>query len=82
VKGKRDPLSFAAMASPGFRFPPVLAPEAPVKNVATGSWKKEGDNYQFTIQTPAGEKTSDAKLAGNKISTIVGVNPVVFARMN
>ena len=82
VKGKRDPLSFVAMATPRFAFP-VLAPEAPVKNVATGSWrKKEGDNYQFTIQTPAGEKTSDAKLAGNKISTIVGVNPVVFARMN
>jgi hypothetical protein len=81
VKGKRDPLAFAAMATPGFRFP-TLDPEAPVKSVATGSWKKEGDNYQFTLQTPAGERTAAAKLSGTKIATQVGVNPVVFARMN
>lgn len=81
VKGKRDPLAFAAMTRIGFTFP-VLEPNSPVKNVATGSWKKEGDNYQFTLQSVAGEKTADAKLAGNKIATQVGVNPVVFARMN
>ena len=81
VKGKRDPLSFVAMATPRFAFPP-LDPAAPVKNVLTGSWKKEGDNYQFTLQSPAGEKTADAKLVGNKITTQIGANSVVFARMN
>ncbi len=81
VKGKRDPLSFMAMATPRFAFPP-LDPAAPVKNVLTGSWKKEGDNYQFTLQSPAGEKTADAKLVGNKITTQIGANSVVFARMN
>lgn len=81
VKGKRDPLSFVAMATPRFAFPP-LDPAAPIKNVLTGSWKKEGDNYQFTLQSPAGEKTADAKLVGNKITTQIGANSVVFARMN
>ena len=81
VKGKRDPLSFVAMAIPRFAFPP-LDPAAPIKNVLTGSWKKEGDNYQFTLQSPAGEKTADAKLVGNKITTQIGANSVVFARMN
>ncbi|PAW81550.1 MAG: hypothetical protein B9S33_16440 [Pedosphaera sp. Tous-C6FEB] len=81
VKGKRDPLAFVAMVTPGFRFP-ILEPDAPVKNVATGSWKKEGDNYQFTLQTPAGERTAAAKLTATKIATQVGANPVVFARMN
>lgn len=81
VKGKRDPLSFMAMATPRFAFPP-LDPAAPIKNVLTGSWKKEGDNYQFTLQSPAGEKTADAKMVGNKITTQIGANSVVFARMN
>ena len=81
VKGKRDPLSFVAMATPRFAFPP-LDPAAPIKNLLTGSWKKEGDNYQFTLQSPAGEKTADAKLVGNKITTQIGANSVVFARMN
>ena len=81
VKGKRDPLAFAAMASPGFRFP-SLDPDAPIKNVATGTWKKSEENYQFTLQSPGGEKTADAKLSGAKITTRIGVNPVVFARMN
>lgn len=81
VKGKRDPLAFAAMATPGFRFP-TLDPEAPVKNVATGSWKKDGDNYQFTLQSAGGEKTANTKLSGTKITTQIGANPVVFARMN
>lgn len=81
VKGRRDPLSFVAMATPRFAFPP-LDPAAPVKNVLTGSWKKEGDNYQFTLQSPAGEKTADAKMVGDKITTQIGANMVVFARIN
>jgi len=88
VKGRRDPIAFAGMLMPGFRFPVVPNPDGsdnppPPKTVATGTWKKEGDKFQFTVQTPGGERTADVSLVeGGKLAAPVGANTLVFARMD
>lgn len=88
VKGRRDPIAFAGMLMPGFRFPVVPNPDGsdtppPPKTVATGTWKKEGDKFQFTVQTSGGERTADVTIVeGGKLAAPVGANTLVFARMD
>ncbi len=80
VKGRRDPVAFAALLNPQYR-PVNLPTNAPTKTLFQGSWKKDGDKYQFALQTPQGEKTADAKLLeGGKLATAIGPNALVFSR--
>lgn len=88
LKGRRDPIAFAGMLMPGFRFPMVQNPDGsntppPPKTVATGTWKKEGDKFQFTVQTPTGERTADVNIVeSGKLAAPVGFNVLVFTRMD
>lgn len=80
LKGRRDPVAFAGLLMPGFRFP-QLEEGAGVKTIATGTWKKDGEKLQFTFQFPAGERTADANLVENgKLATGIGPNVLVFSR--
>lgn len=80
VKSRRDPIAFAAFLNPLFR-PPPLPPNTLPKTVFPGSWKKEGEKYQFTLTTPQGDKTADATLVdGGKLATAIGPNVLVFSR--
>lgn len=82
VKGRRDPIAFAGLLSPGYRFA-QLEENVQVKTVTSGTWKKEGDKFQFTVQTPGGERTADASLVeGGKLAAPVGANTLVFARLD
>ena len=85
VKGTQKPLpGFGALLTQLFQVPP--APPAPTNQpptLFTGSWKKEGDKYQITIQTEQGEKTADANFVENgKLSAGVGPNTLVFYRID
>jgi hypothetical protein len=86
VNGRRDPIAFAGMLTPGFRFPVVQNPDGsdtppPPKTVATGAWKKEGEKFQFTVQTPGGERTAEVNFVeGGKLAAPVGANMLVFTR--
>ena len=46
-------------------------------------WKKDGEKYQFAIQTDQGEKTAEATfIESGKLATSIGGNLVVFDRAN
>ncbi|MEN9575275.1 MAG: hypothetical protein RL514_3130 [Verrucomicrobiota bacterium] len=80
VKGRRDPVAFAALLNPLYR-PVNLPTNAPTKTVFQGTWKKDGDKYQFTLTTPQGDKTADVNLVdGGKLATVIGPNGLVFSR--
>ena len=53
-------------------------------SIATSeSWKKDGEKYQFAIQTEQGEKTAEASfIESGKLATSIGGNLVVFDRAN
>lgn len=87
VKGRRDPIAFAGMLTPGFRFPAVQGQDGndapPPKTVATGTWKKEGEKFQFSVQTPGGERTADVNFVeGGKLAAPLGANVLVFTRLD
>lgn len=82
VKSRRDPVAFAALLQPGFR-PTMVDTNSPMKTVLQGTWKKEGDKHQISLQTPQGEKTADANFVENgKLATAVGPNVLVFDRLD
>ncbi len=85
VKGTQMPLpGFASLMTQLFQVP--VPPPPPTKQpptLFTGSWKKEGDKYQISIQTEQGKKTADANFVENgKLSAGVGPNTLVFYRID
>ncbi len=80
LKGRRDPVAFAGLLMPGYRFP-QLDETAGIKTIASGSWKKEGEKHQFTFQFASGERTADANIVeGSKLAAVAGPNTLVFMR--
>jgi hypothetical protein len=46
----------------------------------TGTWKKEGDKYQLTLEQGG---TADLSFVEKgRLATVVGGNPVVFERLD
>ncbi|MFM8470659.1 MAG: hypothetical protein ACKODH_11960 [Limisphaerales bacterium] len=85
LKGTQKPLSgFGTLLTQLFQVPP--APPASTNQPPTlyaGSWKKDGETYQVSIQTEQGEKTAEATfMEGGKLATSVGPNTVVFSRID
>ena len=66
-------------------LPPTAYPPMPTNAPPTlysGTWKKEGDKYQVSITTEAGEKGGDVSFVeGGKLAALVGPNTLVFSRM-
>mgnify|MGYP003342422620 CR=1 FL=1 len=63
VKGTQKPLGgFANLLGQRFvisaQLPPPPTNQPPT--ILTGTWKKDGEKYQFAIQTDQGEKTAEA----------------------
>ncbi len=86
VKGTQKPLpAFAGLLTQLFVFPgqPPPAPTNQPPTVLSGTWKKEGDKYQITLQSEQGEKTVDANFIENgKLATGIGANTLVFDRID
>ena len=86
VKGTQKPIgSFASVLAQTFRptgaLPPPPTNQPPT--ILTGTWKKDGEKYQFAIQTEQGEKTAEASfIESGKLATSIGGNLVVFDRAN
>ncbi len=86
VKGAQKPIgNFTAVLGTLFTIPPQAAnPEGkpPTLTLAQGSWKKEGDKYQLSVQSEQGEKTAEVSLTGGKLAVPIGNNTLVFAKVN
>lgn len=87
VKGTQKPIgNFTALLGTLFAIPPQAASQdakPPLVTMAQGSWKKEGEKYQVSIQTEQGEKTAEVSLAaGGKLAVPVGNNTLVFTKVN
>ena len=85
VKGTQKPLpAFANLLTQLFQvpaMPPASTNQPPT--LFSGSWKKDGEKYQVTIQTEQGEKTADANfIESGKLAASIGPNRLVFYRVD
>ncbi len=85
VKGKEKPIAaFGAMLANRFVVQPLptTTPTNAPPTLFTGTWKKEGDKYQVSINTDQGAKTAEVSLleGGKKLAVPMGNNTLVFVK--
>lgn len=85
LKGsQKPPASYAQLLTQIFRPttppPPVGGTNPPPATLMTGTWKKEGDKYQITLDQGG---TADVSFVEKgKLAAVVGGNPLVFGRLD
>lgn len=85
LKGaQKPPASFAQLLTQLFRPttppPPVGGTNALPPTLMTGNWKKDGEKYQITLD---GGGTADVSFVEKgKLTAVMGLNPLVFERLD
>ena len=85
LKGANKPLAgFAQVLTQLFRPttqpPPVGGTNPPPPTLMTGTWKKEGDKYQLTLDQGGSAEISFVEKG--KLATTLGGNSIVFERLD